>query len=424
MSFPLIDNFDVRIKKPIDKRFTQENSDVDTAYQGLFKFNPSDEKYYKFIDGAFVPFFQEIEALIDDINTEIENIKIYQGKLNVKLFGAKGDGVTDDTLALNNAVASGAKEIYIPSGTYIITDRIKIENSGVRIFGDGKDSIIKGKNGTDTTYHYFAIDTTTALKNLHDITIEYLNLDGNKTNRGTTGTGNAIVVFSEIQQSYEVHHIKINRNYIHDFSGFSVWLCGYANGNVHDNEVCFNDIQDTFIGVIQSRSISAYIHNNYIRGSKFENITVDTGSNNCIVELNTLGDHKGGCGNIGFDYGNNVIIRNNKLDAGSPSSGTDPNSQHGITMNAEGGNSTGAIIEGNIIGGNLGNGFYCKYNSTTGFGSGSFIFANNFMYNNAKDIYVDLNAITGWSKIIGNNCPNGVTNNETSPFLVIPLSSY
>jgi polygalacturonase len=33
-------------------------------------------------------------------------------------FGAKGNGVTDDTVAINNALASGASQIFFPPGTY------------------------------------------------------------------------------------------------------------------------------------------------------------------------------------------------------------------------------------------------------------------------------------------------------------------
>jgi MYXO-CTERM domain-containing protein len=50
-------------------------------------------------------------------------------KANVRDFGAKGDGTTDDTAAIKKAIAStyaAWETIYLPSGTYLVTDSIDI----------------------------------------------------------------------------------------------------------------------------------------------------------------------------------------------------------------------------------------------------------------------------------------------------------
>lgn len=56
--------------------------------------------------------------------------------VNVKDFGAVGNGVADDTGAINAAVQSGAKKVHMPAGTYKILGTINVP-SGVSLTGDG-----------------------------------------------------------------------------------------------------------------------------------------------------------------------------------------------------------------------------------------------------------------------------------------------
>ena len=74
--------------------------------------------------------------------------------VSVKDFGAVGDGVTNDAAAFNAALASGAKNIYFPAGTYRFNSKITYTfpnpSSGsqdtdnidaITIFGDGADVV-------------------------------------------------------------------------------------------------------------------------------------------------------------------------------------------------------------------------------------------------------------------------------------------
>lgn len=64
----------------------------------------------------------------------------YPVTANVKAFGAKGDGVTDDTDALRRAIASvKSGALLIPAGRYVITDFIDLNRSGVVLRGEGPD---------------------------------------------------------------------------------------------------------------------------------------------------------------------------------------------------------------------------------------------------------------------------------------------
>ncbi|EJD46953.1 glucan 1,3-beta-glucosidase [Auricularia subglabra TFB-10046 SS5] len=79
------------------------------------------------------------------------NPSSYQVRRNVKDFGARGDGVTDDTAAINNALSSGGRcglgcgqssrtpaVVYFPSGTYKISTPI-ISYWYTAMIGDGRN---------------------------------------------------------------------------------------------------------------------------------------------------------------------------------------------------------------------------------------------------------------------------------------------
>ncbi|MGL5189587.1 MAG: phage tail fiber protein [Cetobacterium sp.] len=53
-------------------------------------------------------------------------------------FGAKGDGVTDDTEAFKKAIASSYSVIHVPKGVYIVSDTLVIP-TGMSFIGDGTD---------------------------------------------------------------------------------------------------------------------------------------------------------------------------------------------------------------------------------------------------------------------------------------------
>lgn len=59
--------------------------------------------------------------------------------VNVKDFGAVGDGVTDDTNAIQAALNTG-RSVHIPSGVYVCSSELYVINSGQRIVGDGMGS--------------------------------------------------------------------------------------------------------------------------------------------------------------------------------------------------------------------------------------------------------------------------------------------
>jgi len=71
------------------------------------------------------------------IDTSVPNKERY----NIKQFGAKGDGVSDDTSAFKKAFAESEFYLYIPTGTYVITDTIE-RKTPLYILGDGIDKTV------------------------------------------------------------------------------------------------------------------------------------------------------------------------------------------------------------------------------------------------------------------------------------------
>ena len=67
--------------------------------------------------------------------------------VSVKDFGAVGEGVTDDTAAIQAALDSGATSVYIPSGTFLASSLLMPNVFNFVLFGNGPSSILKQAAG-------------------------------------------------------------------------------------------------------------------------------------------------------------------------------------------------------------------------------------------------------------------------------------
>jgi hypothetical protein len=101
--------------------------------------------------------------------------------VNVRDFGATGDGTTDDTDAIRDAL-EGAERVYFPKGTYSVTT-LTIRN-GHHLFGDGFESVLKRKDSLlalpDISNQEYALIFGNGVR---DIIIEKLTVDGNEANQ-------------------------------------------------------------------------------------------------------------------------------------------------------------------------------------------------------------------------------------------------
>ena len=113
-------------------------------------------------------------------------VRQYDGAVNVKWFGAVGDGVTDDTTVIQNTITyasiSGGS-VYVPKGTYPATSLQMVSN--VNMYGDGYDSILLRKDLTATNIlmNIFGVDNIPA-NNIKGIKVSNLHLRGKSTDKG------------------------------------------------------------------------------------------------------------------------------------------------------------------------------------------------------------------------------------------------
>lgn len=71
------------------------------------------------------------------------------GVLNVKDYGAKGDGITDDTAAIQaalNAYPNGKRIIYLPNGTYLVSSPLSWPAGTPGTGNDYKNTILQGQS--------------------------------------------------------------------------------------------------------------------------------------------------------------------------------------------------------------------------------------------------------------------------------------
>lgn len=71
--------------------------------------------------------------------TKVSYSMIQGGGVCVLDYGAVGDGVADDTAAVQAAINTG-KAVYFPSGTYKVTSALSFNQADVAYYGDGKNS--------------------------------------------------------------------------------------------------------------------------------------------------------------------------------------------------------------------------------------------------------------------------------------------
>ena len=190
---------------------------------------------------------------------------IIKDNLNVKLFGAKGDGITDDTQIIQNCL-NKYKIVNLPVGTYLISNIVIKKNQS--LIGENTNTILKSISNNTNDY---LVETDS---NSNNCVIKNLIIDGNNNvntclylNRNS-GT---------IDEQYDCKYILDNL-----FIKNAIQVGLYVTSNVRETrflnlDVAHNGTRGIYLRGTDNMFINCSSHSNGEDGFYI------TGSNNKIV---------------------------------------------------------------------------------------------------------------------------------------------
>ena len=174
-----------------------------------------------------------------------------QTVVNVKDYGAAGNDSTDDTTAIQNALSAGAgKTVYVPPGTYKITDYLTVSANTV-VTGPG-------------TIHQTGTGKAGLTLNGSGITVEGITLKGRHATAGTYAAGEYAIYVQGGSTAARFTDTTIRNVHMHLWGTYGVYARWVTRFRILDCWI--NDIGYTGIGVLSGEEGA-------IRGNRIDNIT-------------------------------------------------------------------------------------------------------------------------------------------------------
>ena len=192
--------------------------------------------------------------VIETINSQMDNISFYKSP---QMFGAKGDGITDDTKAIQdcmNYCYDNKKTMFIPKATYIIRDIINIPS--INIIGD--NAILKINEQKTKREHTFVANNS--VFNIDGITF-YSNTQCSSL--GLLDCSDSIIKNCKFEVPKGISH----NGYLDLYTG---------NKNIRIENCLFNDLADTVGGGFWIRDVySTKSYNIRVVNCTFNHNTTD-----------------------------------------------------------------------------------------------------------------------------------------------------
>jgi hypothetical protein len=246
------------------------------------------------------------DAFKNDVNDEFNSLSININKgikdyVNIIEYGAKLDGITDDSLAFENALKDG--NVYIPSRAIIFIGSTININNPQRII-DFNESVIIGGNGV-TMFQIGTLDMTASLLNI-TLKNAFVNLSNSAS-------------FLQSFNSYFINFENIRITGLKD-SNYGIKIVNGFNisfNKVHiggTNSGVSNISGNNASGIIISTN--GTVNTNVIGTTNITNVSID----NCLIQHVKYGIYYNNVGNttydtntmsnLGFSYVDNVIVTN------------------------------------------------------------------------------------------------------------------
>jgi parallel beta-helix repeat protein len=169
--------------------------------------------------------------------------------VNVKDFGAKGDGVTDDQTAIQNAsnyATANNRSLYFPDGTYLHSSTLTF--TSIAVYGTGGATVVATDTTSPDPNHALILSGTNA------------SISGLKVTTNWTGAR---------QQNYAAAGI-----FVLNCTNFSITQCTVTNS--------------AQIGILMSTSSYGRVYSNYVQGTLADGIHHVEGANNVVTSNNVL----------------------------------------------------------------------------------------------------------------------------------------
>lgn len=232
------------------------------------------------------------------------------GWFNVKDYGAVGDGSTDDTSAIDDAIAAlntaTRGVLYFPAGTYKTTAALTTITASCTVMGDGMGAY---SETTDTLTPVSVIDSTSATAVCMTFTGQGATVRdiAFRNTSGSASAGSAVSVSgSDYNQKVDFHRVLVAKFYdgldIATNSGSSVVDCAIWSPVHYGIKIRNTVVNDAGGASVVGTQI---LHATGGPGSYTAGIRIESSGGNKVVSTNILGATKG----IDLEpTGNSVIL--------------------------------------------------------------------------------------------------------------------